>query len=177
MKHLFLSAVTVFSLGTVCTHAFADHHASTVHKTTISKTEATSAFVKKRYSIKGDWTVVDDNGVETIKFSQSFKTKGGPDLKVYLSKMPMAELGKDNAAQTALSIGVLKSNKGEQLYTLPDGISLSDYKSVIIYCASFSVLWGGFDLPIAPTTPIAPNAETSTPPTPPTTQRHLNAAD
>ena len=58
-----------------------------------------------------------------LNFRKSFKTKGGPDLKVYLSKMPMAELGKDNAAQTTrLSIGVLKSNKGEQLYTLPDGM-------------------------------------------------------
>ncbi len=159
MKHIILSAVTVLSFGAVSAPVFADHHGSTVSKTTISQTEATSAFIKKRYSIKGDWTVLNDNGLETIKFSQSFKTKGGPDLKVYLSKLPIAELGKDNAAQNALSIGVLKSNRGEQLYTLPDDVSLSDYKSVIIYCASFSVLWGGFDLPITPTTP-------QTPPTP-----------
>ncbi len=151
MKHLFLSAVITLSLGALSLPAYADHHGSTVHKT-----EATSAFVKKRYSIKGDWTVMSDNGEETIKFSQEFKTKGGPDLKVYLSKLPMAELSKENAADNALSIGVLKSNKGEQLYTLADDVSLSDYKSVIIYCASFSVLWGGFDLPVAPTPPSPP---------------------
>jgi len=111
-------------------------------------TEVPKPFIKKRYSIKGEWSLVEsEDGKAQIRFSENFKTKGGPDLKVYLSKITIDDLNSESASKDTRSIGVLKSKSGAQIYTLPDDINLSEYKSVIIHCEAFSVLWGGFDLP------------------------------
>jgi len=74
---------------------------------------ATSNFIKKRYNIKGTWDVTQQDGQNIIRFNDDFKTKGGPDLKLYI---------------------------------IPKDVNLSDFKSVVIHCEAFSVLWGGFDI-------------------------------
>lgn len=106
----------------------------------------TGAFVKKRYSITGNWTIKTDGNQTLITFDDQFKTKGGPDLKLYLSPKDLNSLSSDTAEMGSVKIGVLKSNRGSQTYIVPDTIDLSDYKSLIIHCEAFSVLWGGFDL-------------------------------
>ncbi len=100
-------------------------------------------FVKKRYTIHGNWSVQGD----TISFDESFKTKGGPDLKVFLSPKTISNVTGHTALDGALYLGVLKSNKGQQSYKIPAEIDLSQYESLLIQCEAFSVLWGGFDLP------------------------------
>ena len=104
------------------------------------------SFTKKRYNIKGHWEIIDNCGRKTIQFSEDFKTKGGPDLRVYLSPFHIKDLDNKNAADQALQISVLHSKKGAQSYSLPGDIDLSDYKSLIIHCEAFSVFWGGADL-------------------------------
>lgn len=106
----------------------------------------TGKFVKKRYSINGNWSVKKHEGQTLITFDESFKTKGGPDLKLYLSPKSVETLASDTAETGSIKIGVLKSNRGSQTYTLPLDIDLTQYKSLIIHCEAFSVLWGGFDL-------------------------------
>lgn len=103
-------------------------------------------FTKKRYSINGQAQVLRSSDTTEITFNDAFKTRGGPDLKVYLSKKSLDELDGELVNNHSVKIGVLKSKKGLQSYVLPAGISLSDYKSVIIHCEAFEVLWGGFDL-------------------------------
>lgn len=103
-------------------------------------------FSKKRYTIQGQWTVETVDGETRIIFDETFQTKGGPDLKVYLSPLPIETLSGATAASGSVKLGVLKSNRGTQSYVLPKGVSLSDYKSLVIHCEAFSVLWGGFDL-------------------------------
>ncbi len=103
-------------------------------------------FTKKRYSIKGGWRIYEEAGQTHITFNEAFKTKGGPDLKVYLSPAPLDALNNNIAVKNSIKIGVLKSNKGAQTYTLPDHIDVSKFQSLIIHCEAFSVLWGGFEL-------------------------------
>ena len=43
-------------------------------------------WVSKQYSIQGGWEISQKNGQTVIRFSDDFKTKAGPDLKVFLSK-------------------------------------------------------------------------------------------
>lgn len=105
-----------------------------------------SSFVKKRYNIKGGWTLTEEDGQTLIKFDEDFKTKGGPDLKLYLSSKSLSELESPDVEASSLKFSVLKSNKGAQSYIIPADINLSDYKSVVIHCEAFSVLWGGFDI-------------------------------
>lgn len=111
-----------------------------------TETPASSTFVKKRYTIKGTWNVTQQNGQKVIQFNDDFKTKGGPDLKVFLSSKTLSELKSGNVEDSSIKLSVLKSNKGAQSYIIPEGVNLSDYKSVVIHCEAFSVLWGGFDI-------------------------------
>jgi len=117
-----------------------------------SSTEALAAstFVKKRYNIKGTWKVSEQEGQTLISFNDDFKTKGGPDLKLYLSSKSLSELESGNVEGSSVKLSVLKSNHGAQSYILPENVKLSDYKSVVIHCEAFSVLWGGFDIATLP---------------------------
>ena len=100
-------------------------------------------FVKKKKSIKGDWTVVQENGQTIIRFSDDFKTKNGPDLKIFLSPQSIDSVNGKTAVNDAVLLGVLKSTKGRQDYVVPNGVSLSNFSSVLIHCEAYSVLWGG----------------------------------
>ena len=101
------------------------------------------AWTKKQYKIKGDWEL-DVSGDQTIiRFHNNFKTKKGPDLKVFLSKKSIKDVTGRNATQDAVLVAVLKSNKGAQEYVLPANIDINDYDSLLIHCEAFSVLWGG----------------------------------
>ena len=111
---------------------------------------AASSFVKKRYKIKGTWNIIEENGQTLIRFNDDFKTKGGPDLKLFLSSKTIAELNGRNVVDSSLKLSVLESNKGTQSYIIPTDVNLSDYKSIVIHCEAFSVLWGGFDIATTP---------------------------
>ncbi|UVS69383.1 DM13 domain-containing protein [Nitrososphaera viennensis] len=69
---------------------------------------------------------------------EEFKVTNGPDLYVYLSA--------DKSNADYVSLGRLKASSGNQNYDLPDGIDLSRYDNVIIWCQSFSVYFGGAQL-------------------------------
>lgn len=103
-------------------------------------------FVKKRYSIEGSAMIDVSQEKTQLVFSDDFKTKNGPDLKVYLSKIPLSELSEKDVDDEALRLSVLKSHRGSQTYTIPSNIDISEYQSVVIQCEAYSVLWGGFDL-------------------------------
>lgn len=115
-----------------------------------SKANTSASFVKKRYNIKGTWNVTEKDGQKVIEFNDDFKTKGGPDLKIYLSSNAISDLNSGDVEGTSLKLSVLKSNKGAQSYIIPAEVNLSDYKSVVIHCEAFSVLWGGFDIATTP---------------------------
>lgn len=101
------------------------------------------AFVEKQYDIRGSWSVVEENGQTLIRFSDDFKTKKGPDLKVFLSPTAIDAVDGGNATDGSVLLGELISTKGGQDYVLPEGVSLEDFKSVLVHCEEFSVLWGG----------------------------------
>jgi len=103
-------------------------------------------FVKKRYTIQGSAKVEIIDGQKTLVFSEDFKTKNGPDLKVYLSKYPLANLSAQDVDESAVRLSVLKSHQGAQSYRVPKDVNLDEYESVVIQCEAYTVLWGGFDL-------------------------------
>lgn len=115
-------------------------------QTDLKLSSVEAEFVKKRYTIHGSAEIETSDGITRIIFSDDFKTKNGPDLKVYLSKIPLTELSEKDVDDDALRVSVLKSHKGSQSYTLPANIDISEYKSVVIQCEAYAVLWGGFDL-------------------------------
>ena len=104
------------------------------------------SFTKKTYNIKGQWKVVQENGKALIRLSEDFKTKNGPDLKIFLSPQSIGEATGKTALDGAVTLGRLKSNKGAQDYVVPEGVSLANFSSILIHCEAFSVLWGGGSL-------------------------------
>ena len=103
-------------------------------------------FVDKKYSIEGAWTVVEEGGQTVIRFADDFKTRGGPDLKVFLSPKAIKDVTGKTATDGSVLLGVLQSVSGTQDYVLPEGIKLDDFSSVLIHCEQYSVLWGGGQL-------------------------------
>lgn len=134
--------LTAGSFSVYSTVAFAQDS----HEQTTENEQKSYRFTKKHYSINGEAKIVETASGAEIFFSENFETRSGPDLKVYLSKLPLSELNDSIVDQSSLKIGVLKSKGGAQSYSLPQDISLKDYKSVVIHCEAFSKLWGGFDL-------------------------------
>lgn len=106
----------------------------------------TFAFQNKDRDIRGSFEIRDIGGAKTIVFSDDFSTKSGPDLKILLSPKPFAQITGNNATQGAVTLGLLKSTKGKQVYSVPDDVDLSQMKSLLIHCVKFSKLWGGAPL-------------------------------
>ena len=103
-------------------------------------------FFSKKYDIKGTWSVTERDGKSYVSFSDDFKTKNGPDLKVFLSPTDEGSVSGKNAVKGSLNLGELKSNKGAQEYEIPEGTDLSEYSTVLVHCQAYSVLWGGGEL-------------------------------
>lgn len=124
-------------------------HAAEAPAAAVQMTKADQApaiFQKKTYALDGSVTVEQRGDQTVLVFSDDFKTRKGPDLKVFLSKNTVASANGDNATTDAIRLGALISNKGTQEYVLPQGVNLADYSSVLVQCEAFSKLWGGADL-------------------------------
>ena len=85
------------------------------------------------------------NGQRFLRFEE-FKVTNGPDLYVYLS----GHSSPRNRAQLhdggAFEVGLLKGNIGNQNYELPANVDPAKYRSVVIYCKRFSVLFASAEL-------------------------------
>ena len=66
---------------------------------------------------------------------ENFSVRNGPDLFVYLSPTV------DGEYDGALKIGKLKGTDGAFNYDIPAGTDISQYKSVIVWCDPFGVLF------------------------------------
>ena len=109
-------------------------------------TTTSGSFEKTSFSINGDWAIVNENGQRILRFSDDFKTKNGPDLKLFLSPKSVGDVTGKTATQGAVKLSVLRRNKGSQDYVIPADIDLSQYGSILIHCEAYSKLWGGANL-------------------------------
>ncbi|MCY4021633.1 MAG: DM13 domain-containing protein [Chloroflexi bacterium] len=79
------------------------------------------------------------DGDRVLRF-EDFRSKNGPDLHVYLSTenptSTFAGLGNNE-----VHLGALKGNVGNQNYEIPVDVDLSQYRSVVIYCRPFRVVF------------------------------------
>ena len=120
----------------------------------LAETLAGGTWINKSYDIHGSWKIVARDDARYIVFDEDFKTRRGPDLKVYLSTRTVAEVSDRTVAASSIEIAPLQSRKGAQEYEIPEDLDLADYRSLLIHCKSYSHLWGGADLaPLAPLTP------------------------
>jgi hypothetical protein len=67
---------------------------------------------------------------------QDFETDNGPDLNVYLVNSSTGDVS------DFVDLGDLKGNIGDQNYEIPEGVDLSVYDQVVIWCVRFGVGFG-----------------------------------
>lgn len=103
-------------------------------------------WTKKSQRASGEWKIYTDGDATYLKLSSDFKTRNAPDLKLFLSPQAASATNNKNATEGAVLISLLESNKGEQVYTIPAGVDLSSFRSVLIHCEQYSKLWSAADL-------------------------------
>lgn len=91
---------------------------------------------------KGSVTVREDS----VFLHEDFEVGPGPKFHVYLVPKAMIRASSDLKGQMFVDLGRLRAFKGSQRYTIPAGVDLSKYQSVIIWCEQFSVLISPADL-------------------------------
>jgi len=89
----------------------------------------------------GPVTLVEVDGKTFVRF-ENVAIQNGPDLHVYLAR----GMGGTYDGVRDLYLGALKATNGSFNYELPGGTPLGDYKSVVVWCRAFTVLFTWADL-------------------------------
>ncbi len=86
-----------------------------------------------------------DDGRRVLRLTE-FATSNGPDVRLYL--VAASDVQKEDAAKRAgiVDLGALKGNIGDQNYDVPEGLDLTKYRAVSIWCRRFSVNFGAAPL-------------------------------
>ena len=77
---------------------------------------------------------------------ENFSAQNGPDLYVSLSGHPMPRSNAETYDSGYVELERLKANQGNQNYALPAELDLAAFKSVVIYCKAFSVVFSTAEL-------------------------------
>ena len=89
----------------------------------------------------GPVALVELEGKTFLRF-ENVAIQNGPDLHVYLAR----GMGGAYDGGRDLYLGALKATIGSFNYVLPAGTSVADYKSVVVWCRAFTVLFTWADL-------------------------------
>jgi hypothetical protein len=100
---------------------------------------------RSRYTVTGEVTVFElPDRSRTLRL-EDFESTNGPDLYVYLTAADSAD-GDVALDEDFIDLGLLTGNVGDQNYTIPDGVDLELYDTVVIWCRRFTVGFGAADL-------------------------------
>jgi len=97
------------------------------------------------HGAEGSATVYElPEGNRVLRF-EDFTSTNGPELHVILSKeIPTSTFS--GIGDDSIDLGLLKGNVGNQNYDIPDDVNLDDYKSIVIYCVPFQVVFSSADI-------------------------------
>lgn len=68
----------------------------------------------------------------TLELQEDFSSSNGPGLFIYLTNNGTSIAG-------GIEVGELQSSTGADSYSLPQGVTLSQFDQVLIYCKPFGV--------------------------------------
>ncbi|WP_336249475.1 DM13 domain-containing protein [Stomatohabitans albus] len=106
-------------------------------------------FIKHEHATTGKASVVRlENGKHQLIF-ENLDTSNGPDVHVWVSAGEVVDgiAGLKAAGDhDKIDLGVIKGNKGNQVYDLPDDFDPTKWKSVDLWCDQFDVSFGAAPL-------------------------------
>lgn len=105
--------------------------------TSPSKEKVYSIVDTKTHPASGQVRIVRDDTKTYIRY-ENFKTINGPDLFAYLSN--------DLEAKDYVSLGELRATEGNVNYQVPEGVDVSKYRYVMVWCKQFGVLFNYADI-------------------------------
>lgn len=85
----------------------------------------------------GTARIIEVDGKRYVRY-ENFKTINGPDLYIYLAK--------DLDAKEYVNLGTLRATEGNVNYEIPNGVNLSEYKYVMVWCKIFGILFNYADI-------------------------------
>lgn len=112
-----------------------------VGPTAIAQVSYSGEWTKKSYAVEGRWEIIKDQDGYLLRLDQDFSTKKAPDLKIFFSPKPVDEINAKNALAGAVKISELKTYKGRQEFKIPRGVSAGAFKTLLIHCEQYDVLW------------------------------------
>ncbi|PFG19416.1 DM13 domain-containing protein [Serinibacter salmoneus] len=112
-------------------------------------TLAEGSFITHEHATTGAASLVEQPDGSVVLAIAALETSDGPDLHVWLTDQPVIEGTAgwhvfDDGEYVEL--GALKGNVGDQVYEIPEGVDVSKFQSVSIWCARFAVSFGAAEL-------------------------------
>jgi hypothetical protein len=104
-----------------------------------AKVLASGNFVNSEHSTTGRAEVFTQNGKNYLRLDKAFKSEAGPDLFVLLHRQNSP---KSYQKSDYVSLGRLEKIQGTQLYKIPTGVDITEFKSVVIWCKKFNATFG-----------------------------------
>jgi len=109
---------------------------------------ASGRWTEKNYEVAGGWRIVAVGDERFVELDEDFKTRRAPDLKLFLSPLPLAELDDRNATRGATRIAELEGHRGAARYPIDPTVDLSEFLTLILHCEQYSKLWAGWPLKV-----------------------------
>ncbi|PSR17234.1 electron transfer flavoprotein [filamentous cyanobacterium CCP3] len=107
-----------------------------------SLAQATGQFVTvdQDHATTGTARIVSASGQQYLEFDAAFDTARGPAVEVILYKG--AAVPVNIAEGDYVTLAPLQRFSGAQRYQIPQGVNVSDYQTVGIWCRQFNVTFG-----------------------------------
>jgi hypothetical protein len=130
--------------------------ADTLSEADRSRLLASGNFIHANPSDPIHWGKGKVSVYEKVVFLESdFEVGPGPAYRVYLVPKASIRASSDLGEAMYVDLGGLRAFSGSQRYSIPEGVDLADYPSVIVWCERFSVLITPADLSPAMSEPAA----------------------
>ena len=99
---------------------------------------AAGRFEAVRHDARGTATAIRLATGRRMLTLTGFSVANGPDLRLYLVAGPART---EADVRDRIDLGGLKGNKGDQQYVVPRRVDLGRYRTAVIWCRAFSVLF------------------------------------
>nr|WP_302476600.1 DM13 domain-containing protein [Gordonia rubripertincta] len=110
--------------------------------------------ISHEHPTSGTVTIIEKPDGSRVLAIENLDTTTGPDVHVWLSQAEVVEGfsgWRTAAGPPHVDLGMIKGNKGNQVYEIPADVDLAAYPAVFLWCVKFSVSFGAAEL-IAPPT-------------------------
>lgn len=107
------------------------------------------SLISHEHSTSGTVSIIEQPDGSRVLAIEDLDTTTGPDVHVWLSQGDVVEgfAGWRTAADVPhVDLGMIKGNKGNQVYEIPADVELGDYPSVFLWCVKFSVSFGAAEM-------------------------------